>query len=376
MLEAMQSAGVTPHLVTADDADPARAAALRERGWGVDVLPEPPQSTAHRVRQQAERRPSPYLHGVAGCLRELRSSLPAFVQLEHPMSAYYWRVHPADRVLLSLHNVDSEMLATVARGERRLTPGWAVAWNRATSTSSVERRAVRRAEVSVCVSEHDRDVVEGLGGRTLLVPNGVDAELFDIPDALPREDRVLFFGRWDYAPNANGLRRFLDEGGWARLAAARPEARLRIVGGGLPDALRTRVQREPQAEAVGFVPDLNAELACAALVLVPVWQGGGTRLKVLEGLAAGRPIVGTALGVGGVGFEDGVHGLVAEEPRELAAAAASLLADRPRAVALAAAGRSLAERFRWNRVLAPLVELYADWAAPRSRPAIGVGARH
>ena len=112
---------------------------------------------------------------------------------------------------------------------------------------------------------------------------------------------------------------------------------------------------------LGFVPDIVTLLANGRLVLVPNWQGGGTRFKVLEALAAARPIVSTFQGVEGVGFEDARHGLLADAPSELAAAAAALLDDGERSTALAGAGRVLAERFRWTRVLEPLEALYRDW---------------
>ena len=97
-------------------------------------------------------------------------------------------------------------------------------------------------------------------------------------------------------------------------------------------------------------------------MLVPIWQGGGTRLKVLEALAAGRPLAGTPLGVGGIGLRDGEHALVAERPDALADAVVALLSDHARAAALGAAGRSLAEQYRWERVTAPAAALYGDWA--------------
>src|SRR3954454_10031761 len=91
LLEAMERAGVTPHLVSAEGAG---AEGLRERGWHVDVVPEPPHGFRRRARQHAARRPSPYLTGVARRLRDLRAVRPPFVQVEHVMSAYYGAVHP------------------------------------------------------------------------------------------------------------------------------------------------------------------------------------------------------------------------------------------------------------------------------------------
>jgi glycosyltransferase involved in cell wall biosynthesis len=96
-------------------------------------------------------------------------------------------------------------------------------------------------------------------------------------------------------------------------------------------------------------------------VVVPLWQGGGTRLKALESLAAARPVVGTPLGVEGIAFEQGVHGLVGDAPAELARGCVELLGDPERSRALSTAGRRLAEGYRWERVTAPAEELYRGW---------------
>ena len=114
--------------------------------------------------------------------------------------------------------------------------------------------------------------------------------------------------------------------------------------------------------ALGIVDDLPALLAASRALIVPLWVGGGTRLKVLEGLAAARPVVGTAVGVEGIGFTAGEHGLVAETRAEQAAALDELLADPARAQRMGTAGRELAEAFRWPRALAALEATYAEWA--------------
>jgi polysaccharide biosynthesis protein PslH len=351
LLETMEEAGVAPHVIS-EGPDGAPAEALRERGWRVDVLPGSPPSPRDRLGQHLRRLPSPYLPAVARRLEELRAEAPAFVQVEHAMAAYYAEHHPASRWILSMHNVDAQV---------HRTGGLRARW-RAASTAAVERRAAPAADVVLCVSEEDRTHFDALGARTLLVPNGIDDEFFAVPAALPEGERVLFFGRLDYPPNELGLRRFLQDG-WPRLAAARPAATLRVAGAGLPERLAREIAAAPRAEALGLVGDLAAELASARAVVLPVWHGGGTRLKALEALAAARPVAGTPLSVAGIGFRDGAHGLLAERPEALADAVAALLADPERSATLAVTARAHAEAFRWSRVTRPLLELYSAWAA-------------
>jgi polysaccharide biosynthesis protein PslH len=82
---------------------------------------------------------------------------------------------------------------------------------------------------------------------------------------------------------------------------------------------------------------------------------------VLEAMAAGRPVVGTKLGLEEVGIEAGRHAVIADDPAQIAEATGALLADRERAERIAAEGRALVEHFRWSMILRPLEELYRSW---------------
>lgn len=321
-------------------------------------MPEPVPSKRARARQQLIRLPSPHLDRVAARLKEVAPSV-RFFQAEQIQNAYYRDPRDPRRALLSVQNVDSEMLATVARGTLPLSVGWARAWNRAWATRSVERRMAPLYDAVLCVSDQDASVFEQYCDRVIVAPNGVDDELLAIPERGSDSDLVLFFGQLDYAPNQNGIRRFLDHG-WPSVRAARPHARLRIIGRGASADLE-RAAARPGVELVGPVSDIVAELASCRLTLVPIWQGGGTRLKVLESLAAARPVIGTGLGVEGLGFRDRRHGLVEESPADLGRAIGSLLSDEPRLAAYGAAGRALAKRYRWATVTEPAECLYAEW---------------
>ena len=366
LLEAMERAGVTPQIVTTDGSRPDGAKELRGRGWGVDVLEPPPVTARARVRQHLARRPSPYLPAVAARVRELVAEGSAFVQVEHTQSAYYEHELGGARWVLSLQNVDSELMSSVAREERPLTAEWVRAWSRWHALRTIERRAVPRADAVLCVSEADAAVFTRRAREVVVAENGVDNDFFAVPARLPADERILFFGQYDYPPNAQGISRFLREG-WPIVAAARPAATLRLAGTGMDESLRRLVDGSERVDAVGFVEDLTAELAATRLVLVPIWSGGGTRLKVLESLAAARPVAGTPLGVEGLGFEPGRHGSVAETAAELGRAAVELLENDALAMSLAEEGRRLADRFRWTRTTAPAERLYRRLASTSGR---------
>src|SRR4051794_7958535 len=192
LLEAMERAGLHPHVVTADGEAPAAARALRERGWTIEVLLEPAPGLRARLRQHAARRPAPWLPGVAARVAALAGPQAALLQLEHTQSAPYLR--PGLPSALSLHNLDSAALATSARARRPGSVAWLRAWNRAAAPRALERRAFPRATVVVCVSEGEAAAVARLGGSPLVAPNGVDDELFAVPADGPTGEEVLFFG--------------------------------------------------------------------------------------------------------------------------------------------------------------------------------------
>jgi glycosyltransferase involved in cell wall biosynthesis len=141
---------------------------------------------------------------------------------------------------------------------------------------------------------------------------------------------------------------------WPLVRERVPEAKLLLVGRDPSDALRARAG--PGVEVTGTVPDVRPYLQRARIGLAPLRAGGGSRLKVLESLDAGRPVVATAKGIEGLDDLVGNGVAVADEPAQLADAIAELLADPERAASIGLEGRAaVADRHSWSTTLAPLV---------------------
>jgi polysaccharide biosynthesis protein PslH len=361
LLEAIERCGANPYLISTGRPEDGAKTALRELGVELELVPVSPATIPRRLQQHLRRRPSPYIPVLDSRLAALVAERrPAFVQFEHTQNAYYFHAVRGRPVALSLHNVDSDLLRTLARAHRPGSLAWLRLRNRLHSMQVTERRAARAADAVLCVSEHDAASFAGVAHRVLLVPNGVDNEFFAIDPELPASELVLFFGKYDYQPNALGIARFVREG-WPLVASRHPHARLRLVGRGMPGWLASEAGAAERVEVAGLVGRMDLELARSSAVVVPIWHGAGTRLKVLEALAAARPIAGTSLGVGNLRFEHARHGLVADSPADLAAAVIRLLEHRDLAVKLAAQGRRLAERYRWPAITRQAEELYRDW---------------
>jgi glycosyltransferase involved in cell wall biosynthesis len=188
------------------------------------------------------------------------------------------------------------------------------------------------------------------------VPNGVDLDFFSPRDLTPERQTVVFNGVLDYRPNLDAAHHLVDEI-WPLLAERFPDAKLSIVGRGEPADLR-RLSRAGVA-VTGEVPDLRPYLASAAVVVVPIRMGGGTRLKVVEGLAMAKAMVSTSIGCEGVDVRDGQQLLVADTPEAFAAAVGRLFEDPRLAHALGAAGRArMEQQYSWELAGRRMEELY------------------
>jgi glycosyltransferase involved in cell wall biosynthesis len=216
-----------------------------------------------------------------------------------------------------------------------------------------ERRLLERAAESWMASEADVAAARELcpAAQLRYVPNVVDVAAIAPVQPRPEERRAIFVANFAYEPNRNGLR-FLLGAVLPRVWAELPDAKLALVGAGLERALREAAPAsgpptpvaDPRVDKLGFVDDLRAAYAGASCAVVPLLQGGGTPLKLIEALAYGLPVVATPRAVAGLDVRDGEHCAVADGADAFAAALVRVLRDG--APELAHRGRQLvAERY-------------------------------
>lgn len=219
----------------------------------------------------------------------------------------------------------------------------------ALALTRMERRVRRGFDVTVVVSELERTRLAP-GGEVLVCPNGWDPG----PSQPVRDGRAaVFVALMGWPPNAQAARWLLDTV-WPKVVAALPDARLLLVGKNPPQDLAER--NCPGVDVIGEVPQVEPYLAQATIALAPLRAGGGTRLKILEALDAGRPVVATTVGAEGLEDLVGDGVVVADEPAEFADEMVRLLADPEQAAVLGRRGNSaVAERHSWKRSLEPLV---------------------
>lgn len=243
------------------------------------------------------------------------------------------------------YDLGRQMASGKARWPRRIYGG--LNWRKLRAEELATYRAADG--IYTCsAADEQRLLAEVPAARTAVIPNAADVDFYrPAPSHPPADGRtVLFFGLLSTYPNADGAQFLLREI-WPRVLARRPEARLKIVGADPPGWLGALAG--PGVEVTGFVEDLRPHLAAAALVAVPLRLGGGTRLKIVEGMAMGKAIVSTALGAEGIDAVPGRDLLLADDPEAFADAVARLLVDPELARTLGERARRLAvERYSWS----------------------------
>jgi len=326
----------------------------------VITLPHHARTVTARLRRNALRllRGVPPLwdrfHGFDGEVTEFVDGQAYDVAVvEHFWCAHYVRIlRPhARRLVLDLHNVESSLHRRYGAAESGAL-GWAHG-RFARAYEALEAAWVPRFDLVLAPSEADAALMPAV--RTAVYPNTIPLH----PAAAPyvaRPPIVVFSGNMEYHPNVQAVRWFGREV-WPLIQRARPEAGWLLVGKN-EEAVRPLIAGLRGVRCTGMVEDALAELARAAVAVVPLLSGSGTRLKILEAWAAGTPVVSTPLGAEGLGPAGALPLALASTPGEFAAAVLRLLDAPGEAAALAAGGRQrYEESFTWEcagRVLAGL----------------------
>jgi len=221
--------------------------------------------------------------------------------------------------------------------------------------------------VNLIVSGEDKKLLTDLLPKitTAVVPNGVDTDYFR-PRPDPGEKRLLFCGSLDRYPN-RGAMNFFFEAIWPRLTRRHSNVEAYVVGPNPPKWLQQLNARDERVHVPGFVEDVRPYFRMATAYVCPIRDGGGTRLKILDALAMGVPVIATSFACSGLSLEDGKHVLLAETPEDFVFRIEQLFSDTRLRLSLAAAGRAIAEQvYSWRVIGRSLIEAYE--AASEIRP--------
>jgi glycosyltransferase involved in cell wall biosynthesis len=294
-------------------------------------------------------------HLLVEVLRSKRFDIVIFDHVQTlGMAAIAQRVSPKTIRMFNAHNVDCILNARLAEGadnesERahyREAAGYA-------------RKAEANLKEAVhgfwACSETDRTALDTLNGATVpgyAVPNGIATEVLPDDGRLDKraDAKLLFCASLDYEPNRRGLEWFRKRV-WPLILRDVPTARLVVIGYGAKDGDFPELRADPSVDFVGEVDNVVPWYHRTSLAVVPILQGSGTRVKILEAMALGSPVVSTTIGAEGIEARDGETILLRDRPEVFAAAACELLRDGDLYARLRTGGRALVDAvYDWRVV--------------------------
>jgi len=272
------------------------------------------------------------------------------------------------RWVVMAHNVESVIWRRYAEAESNPLKRWFLR-EQHRKFEHFERWAYNAATRSIAVSHEDAERIElqfGVGWVDV-VENGVDTAFFTPNDTIPGDPaRILFLGSLDWRPNLDAVRLLLDDI-FPRVRAAEPRASLDIVGRKPPESLRAELANREAVRLHADVPNVRLFLRRAGVLAVPLRIGGGSRLKILEALATGLPVVTTTVGAEGLRLTPGQHCTVADGPEPFAAALRNAISNPAAARDQAAAGRARVLReYDWAGLADRLDQVWRAAAAAPS----------
>jgi glycosyltransferase involved in cell wall biosynthesis len=302
--------------------------------------------------------------GVLGSLqRACREQLFDAVYCDHLSMLEYARHLPLPAIH-DAHNVEFELIrryaSTLGSSPARLLAGreWRL-------VKAYERQRYAACHLVLAVSERDARGIRELAGPTVdvrVLPISVDAQGTATLGARPPRPALLYVGGLHWPPNADAVRYFIDEI-WPLILRDTPGATLTVVG--RDDApVASALRQTAGVHLAGYVDDVSPYFEQARALVVPLRAGGGMRVKILETLARGLPVVSTSIGYEGIDAVPGVHLLAADSPSDFARETLRVFRDDALVAALARAGRELALR-RYDRevVGADLRRVIAEFGA-------------
>ncbi len=267
------------------------------------------------------------------------------------------------KTVLSAHNIESLICQRYAETEANSLKR-AYVREQCRKMLAFERRSFASVARVVAVSEPDVEVGRGLFGDMpfACVDNGVDTAYFRDQRADPASRQILFLGALDWRPNQDAIAILLDDI-FPAVRARVPDATLAIVGRSPAPRLVERARAIPGVTLHANVPDVRPYMASSAMMAVPLRIGGGSRLKIIEALAARLPVVSTAIGAEGLKLEPGRDIDIADEPAAMIEAiVARLLAPSP---VSEATWQTVADNYDWSILAERLERIWIEAAGTK-----------
>ncbi len=292
--------------------------------------------------------------------RAFRNSENALYQIEDPLLYPLLKKEKISRFILDEHNVNWEMFST-PQPEIKKRIYVKIAFRR---DKENEKRALHHATHILCCSYRDRDIlvseVPDIENKISVIPNCVNFKEYDpvhrskVREQEGHRSRILFIGNPSHPPNADAVQLI------SQIIAPQSSGNYQfIIAGKNPHAINP----PENVQFVGYVRDIRETIAEADICIAPIRSGSGTRLKILEYMAMGKPVIATSKGAEGIEYTEGLNIIIEDEIQKYPEIIQQLLDDEKRCSALGQEARKLIhEKYVWELYRKPLQKIYRDVA--------------
>lgn len=264
--------------------------------------------------------------------------------------------------VLNHHNVESVMMKRRASKETNILKQLYF-YAEAVKLKSAEKEFCAQAKVNLVVSNPDAAELREIcpQANVALCENGCDTDYLQPSETeLPEPGHLLFIGNLKWYPNRDAIVYFIKEV-WPELVKECPLVKLTVVGAHPPEELVRLASRDARLQVTGFVEDMRPYFRRADIVICPIRDGGGTRLKILDAMAMGKPIVTTSIGCEGIDVVPGRDVFIAETARDFIAHIKSLMANPSMKAEVSSSVRKIAERkYSWDVIGNRLLTIYSE----------------
>ncbi len=263
--------------------------------------------------------------------------------------------------VLDQHNIESVLLQRIY-GNMRFRPEKAVAWLEWLKMKHYEPRICQEMDCVLTTTKVDASVLCEWGltpQRVRAIPIGVDTDYFQANTNISKSCKNLTaIGTLGWPPNAEGILWFYHDV-LPQVKQVVPGVHFNIIGDQAPQEIAA-LNQDPSVSVLGYVDDIRPYMADSAALLVALRTGSGMRVKILNGMAMGVPIISTSVGCEGIAALDGEHLLKADQPQDFARAAISLLEKPDLRQRLASQGREFVDKhYGWERVY-EMIEAWSE----------------
>jgi polysaccharide biosynthesis protein PslH len=219
----------------------------------------------------------------------------------------------------------------------------------------------KNVDMSLVMSESDANILnkDKTVSNITVIPNGVDIEEFPFTKANTQNITISYFGNMEYFPNQDAVIYFFEQI-LPTIVQKIPEAKFLVVGRN-PSLTVQSLAKDTNTIVTGTVDSVIPHYINSSICIVPLRAGGGTRLKILEAMAIGRPVVSTTIGCEGLDVMGGENILIADTPAQFAEKVIQLIGDKQLYQRLANNGRQLVEdRYSWDKIAEKLSAVYEE----------------